>query len=127
MTNNVGVGLPLDCKASLIAWAKANSSVGELWLFGSRARGTARVNSVVDIGLAFTPVNRTTDRAFENYVTLYSQWLSELEAIVQCTVSLVPLIPGDEGDAIIRATGICLWERLTSDTATGKKSPKRPG
>ena len=49
MTNNVGLGLPLDWKNGLISWARGKSSIRELWLFGSRAKGTARVNSVVDI------------------------------------------------------------------------------
>ncbi len=125
MTNNVGLGLPLDWKAGLIAWAKANSSIRELWLFGSRAKGTARVNSVVDLGLTFRPGRRRTDRAFENYVAHYSDWLTELEAIVQCHVSLAAMIPGNEGDEIIRLTGICLWERLTE--VEGKRKPRRRG
>ena len=127
MTNNVGLGLPLDWKAGLIAWAKANSSIRELWLFGSRAQGTARVNSVVNLGLAFMPGKRRKERAFGNYVTHYSDWLTELEAIVQCHVSLVPMIPGNVGDEIIRSTGICLWERLTRVTYPTKKKPRRFG
>ena len=78
MTNNVGLGLPLDWKAGLIAWAKANSSIRGLWLFGSRAKGTASVNSVVDVGLAFMPGRRRNDRAFQNYIAHYSNWLTEL-------------------------------------------------
>ncbi len=125
MTNNVGIGLPLDWKAGLIAWAKANSSIRELWLFGNRAKGTARVNSVVDLGLAFLPGKRRKERAFANYVASYSDWLTELEAIVQCHVSLAPMIPGNEGDEIIRTSGICLWERLPGVTYLAKKKPCR--
>ncbi len=125
MTNNVGIGLPLDWKAGLIAWAKANSSIRELWLFGNRAKGTARVNSVVDLGLAFLPGKRRKERAFANYVAHYSDWLTELEAIVQCHVSLAPMIPGNEGDEIIRSSGICLWERLPGVTYLAKKKPRR--
>ncbi len=114
MTNNVGLGLPLDWKSGLIRWAKGNSSTRELWLFGSRAKGSARVNSVVDLGLVLGPANRRNTWAFENYIVLHSDWREELEAIVQCHVSLVPMIPGNEGDMIIRSTGICLWERRAS-------------
>ena len=70
------------------------------------------MNSVVDIGLAFPP-GKGIDRAFENYVAKYSDWLDELEGIVQCHVSLTPMIPGNEGDELIRSKGICLWERFT--------------
>ena len=125
MTNNVGLGLPLDWKAGLIAWAKANSSIRELWLFGSRAKGTASVNSVVDVGLAFMPGRRRNDGAFQIYIAHYSNWLTELETVVQCHVSLAPMIPGNEGDEIIRSTGICLWERLTGDQ--NKKNPAGEG
>jgi len=113
MTNNVGLGLPLDWKTGLIGWARGNSSIRELWLFGNRAKGIARVNSVVDLGLCLTPANRRHDWAFENFIALHADWRGELETLVQCHVSLVPMILGNEGDVIIRSTGICLWERLS--------------
>ena len=125
MTHNVGLGLPLNWKAGLIGWAKVNLLIRELWMFGSRARGTARVNSVVDLGVVLMRAKRGKDRAFENYVTHYLQWHAELETIVQCHVSLVPLIRGDDGDEIIRSTGICLWERLTSRQRADTKKPRR--
>ena len=59
MTNNVGLGLPPDWKANLIGWARANGSVRELWLFGSRAKGLARIDSDVDLGLALMAAKRS--------------------------------------------------------------------
>ena len=112
MTNNVGLGLPLDWKAGLIEWGKRNISIREVWLFGSRARGTARFNSDVDLGLALMPPKRGHDWAFGNFVAFHDDWRTELETVVQCYVSLVPMIPGDDGNLIIRSSGICLWERL---------------
>ena len=114
MTNNAGLGLPLDWKNELIRWARAKSSIRELWLFGSRAKGTARVNSVVDIGLTFNPASRRRDWAFESYIASHTDWRVELETVVQCQVNLVPMIPNDDGDEIIRSTGICIYERLTA-------------
>ena len=113
MTNNVGLGLPLDWKTGLISWARVNLSIRELWFFGSRAKGAARVNSIVDVGLALSLASRGHDWALENYIALHTDWRGELETIVQCRVSLVPMIPKNDGDMIIRSTGICLWERLT--------------
>ena len=124
MTKNVGTGLPLDWKAGLIGWARGNSAIRELWLFGSRARGSARVNSVVDLALVLMPARRKYDWAFENYIQLHSEWRLELETIVQCHVSLVPMVPGNEGDEIIRSTGICLWERPASVKTLHQKSRK---
>ena len=125
MTNNVGLGLPLDWKTGLIGWARGNSSIRELWLFGNRAKGIARVNSVVDLGLCLTPANRRHDWAFENFIALHADWRGELETLVQCHVSLVPMILGNEGDVIIRSTGICLWERLTSMNNSPTKRYRR--
>lgn len=121
MTNNVGLGLPLDWKAGLVSWARGELSVQELWLFGSRARGTARVNSVVDLGLALTPATRGHDWALENYIASHTDWLRGLETVVQCHVSLVPMLSGNDGDIIIRATGICLWERLADLNTSRRK------
>jgi predicted nucleotidyltransferase len=39
----------------LRAWAKANDSVRQLWLFGSRATGRSRPDSDVDLALALMP------------------------------------------------------------------------
>jgi hypothetical protein len=36
---------------------------------------------------------------------------ADLEAIVGCHVSLVPMVPGNEGDIVIRMTGDRLWQR----------------
>ena len=36
---------------ALRAWAVGNDSIAELWLFGSRAKGTAQPNSDIDIAL----------------------------------------------------------------------------
>lgn len=110
MTHNVGLGLPLGWKADLIGWVKCNGSVRELWLLGSRAKGIATADSEVELGLALMSAKRRRDRAFENYVSLHAVWRAELETVVQCHVSLVPMVPSNQGDEIIRSTGICLWE-----------------
>jgi hypothetical protein len=108
MTNNVGLGLPPGWKTGLIGWAREDSSIRELWLFGNRAKGIARVNTVVDLGLFLNPPYRRYDWAFEDFITRHSDWREQLETVVQCHVSLVPMLPGNEGDAIIRSTGMCL-------------------
>jgi hypothetical protein len=120
--NNVGLGLPTGWKTGLIGWAKGNATVRELWLFGNRAKGIARVNTVVGLGLSLTPADRKHDGAFEEFIARHSDWRGELEAVVQFHVNLVPMIPGNEGDVIIRSTGICLWERLiTKNLPTNRR------
>jgi hypothetical protein len=111
MTENVGLGLPQGWKANLIGWAQSNRSASELWLFGDRAKGSAMEYSEVDLGLTLTRGKRGQDRALGNFVTLHTVWRGELEAILGLHVNLVPMIEGNEGDDIIRSTGICLWQR----------------
>jgi predicted nucleotidyltransferase len=107
-------GLPSGCLEDVIAWARENGSVSELWLFGSRGpKGGAREESDVDLGIALRPKVGDT---FGNYVALGAAWQTELEGIVGRHVSLVPMVPGNKGNAIIRSTGVCLWRvRSLSD------------
>jgi predicted nucleotidyltransferase len=79
-----------------VAWAQKNDSIRELWLFGSRANGDAKASSDVNIGLVRMPANGKHDCALGNYAALGSRWRADLEAIVGCHVSLVPMILGNE-------------------------------
>ena len=91
-------------------WAQKNDAIRELWLFGNRAKGVASASSDVDIGLVLMPAKGKHDWALGNYA-LGSHWRADLEAIVGCHVSLVPMVPGSEGDIVIRMTGDRLWQR----------------
>jgi hypothetical protein len=68
------------------------------------------MESDVDIGITLMPKIRDHDWAFGNYVALGKTWQAELERIVGRHVSLVPMVPDNKGDAVIRSTGICLWK-----------------
>jgi predicted nucleotidyltransferase len=98
--------------AALRVWAAANDSVAQLWLFGSRARGTSRPDSDVDLALALMPPAVKHDWALGNHVVCKDEWKRQLEAIVGRHVSLEAIIPGTPEDARTRRDGICLWKRL---------------
>jgi predicted nucleotidyltransferase len=93
----------------LRAWAAANESVRELWLFGSRARGDAREDSDVDLALALMPPAGKHDWALGNYLSFEVEWKRQLEAIVGRAVSIEPLVPGTDSDARVRREGDRLW------------------
>jgi predicted nucleotidyltransferase len=102
--------LPDEWMRSLRAWAKANGNVRELWLFGSRADGTARPESDVDLGIGFMPPNGDHNWALGNFAALQAEWRRELEAIVGCHVSLEAITPDEPGTARVRKWEL-LWER----------------
>lgn len=102
----------------LCSWASVNDSVGELWLFGSRAQECSRPDSDVDLALALVPSKKANDdRAFTNYFFSRDEWKQQLEDIVGRHVSLeiiVPDEPGPDWDSMVRCFGICLWNRTGS-------------
>jgi predicted nucleotidyltransferase len=79
----------------LRAWAEANDSVRQLWLFGSRATGRSRPDSDVDLALALMPPKGRHDWALGNY----------------SHVSLQPLVPNSDLVEIVRTSGVLLWSR----------------
>jgi predicted nucleotidyltransferase len=97
--------------AALRAWAEKNDCVLELWLFGSRATGTSRPKSDIDIALALTPPSGKQNWALAAYVESFDAWKSELRAAVEWDVSLVAIGPRFEMDTVVRTTGIPLWRR----------------
>lgn len=81
----------------------------ELWLFGSRAKGTARANSDADIAIALMPRTGKHDWALGNFFCLDSEWKKQLDVIVGCDVDLRLILPGTKFDIEVRATGKLLW------------------
>ena len=84
MTENADVGLPPEWQNGLINWAQRVGAVRELWLFGSRAKGTARADSDVDIAIALMPAVGKHDWALGDYFALKSTWAGD------CRVRLRP-------------------------------------
>ena len=95
----------------LRAWASANGNVHELWLFGSRADGSARPESDVDLAIALMPAVGDENWPLFFYFDLRAKWRQELEIIVGRHVSLEAILPDTDGDAYVRRTGVVLWAR----------------
>jgi hypothetical protein len=62
--------LPDEWRDGLIGWAKRTNAVRKLWLLGSRAKGTSRPDSDVDIAIALMPAKRGHDWALGDYFAL---------------------------------------------------------
>ena len=112
------VGLSSDWTAAAAAWAEANECVNELWLFGSRAKGTARADSDVDLGVVLTPPSGNgTDWALALAFEHKRSWRHELEEAIGVWHVSLELFgrPGEEEpDELvqIRTYAQCLWARL---------------
>ena len=92
---------------SIQEWAERNGNVREVWLFGSRAKGSAKEDSGVDLMLVLMPPAKRTDWAFGNYMVLKPKWQAELEEIVERHVS-VELKPSEDAPE-----SQLLWSRDT--------------
>ena len=52
----------------LADWAEGTNAVAALWLFGSRAKGTARADSDHDLALELRPKIKDHDWAFGDFI-----------------------------------------------------------
>jgi predicted nucleotidyltransferase len=93
--------------SGLCAWASGNDNVRELWLFGSRAKGTSQSQSDVDIAVDLMPCTS----AMMTYNDSSEEWKDELRAIVGRDISLVAIGPGFDMDTEVRSSGKLLWRR----------------
>ena len=97
--------------SALRQWAAGNENILALWLFGSRAKGTAHQASDIDIALELMPPSGSHNWALANYFDLFDDWKAELSDAVDWPVSLVAIGPKYDMDAEVRSTGICIWHR----------------
>lgn len=95
------------------AWAKQTPSVAEVWLFGSRAKGTATVESDVDLALVLMPGDQGHDWPLGNWMALATRWQGELEDGLDRHVSLELFARAgeEEGAPEAKASAILLWQR----------------
>jgi hypothetical protein len=92
-------------RAELIAWARRNEAIWELWVYGAEAADT------VSIGVMLAPADGDHSRTLGDFSLLDARWRGELRAITGRQVRLEPMVPGYPGDQTIRSVGTRLWAR----------------
>jgi predicted nucleotidyltransferase len=102
--------LPAGCVELIRQWAARTNSVREVWLFGSRTKGTSRPDSDVDIGIYLMPPTERSDWALALYTAEGDDWQRELTRLLGKRVSLEAVRPGDPGHEEVQA-GKLLWAR----------------
>ncbi len=103
------MNLTLDQKRAFRTWARNEPLIKEVYLFGSRAKGTAKQESDVDIAIRFTLPNALVSAAFSQIGPV---WQSVLIQMTGLSVGLAHLA-GDEitpiHEAAVREHGIRLY------------------
>jgi predicted nucleotidyltransferase len=103
--------LPDEKRQLLIAWAERTNAIAELWLFGSRAKGTSHSDSDVDLAAVLMPKIGNHDWAMGDYVALCDRaWKPELMQIVDGPVDFGAIGP-DNMEEEVRSTVVMLWKR----------------
>ncbi len=93
------------------AWARQRPGICRLWIFGSRARGTHRPNS--DLDIAFEIDRLQSDAAAEEFQTqVRPAWVSDLSALFGLKVHLEPMVGEATNVAgYVRNSGELAYER----------------
>ena len=108
------IDFPDDWRVGIISWVRQTNAIDELWLYGSRTKGTAGPDSDVEIAVSLMPAQGGHDWALGDYLALSPVWQRTLEAIVGRHVSLTAILPDTPGDTEVRTTGILLWRRAAN-------------
>lgn len=75
----------LELLRGIIAtWAASHPAIRAVWLIGSRAKGTARPDSDVDLAVAYRPSESFGDDFWQ-----YEDWREELQALIPYPVHLL--------------------------------------
>jgi predicted nucleotidyltransferase len=97
---------------ALRSWAANNNTIREFWLFGSRAKDTAKPDSDFDLAIYLMPETDNTNWTFAKFVEYQGLWKKQLERIVARPISLCVIEPGEELFDEVMTTGTCLWSRF---------------
>jgi predicted nucleotidyltransferase len=63
-------------------WAASKPFVKRLWVFGSRAIGTQRPDSDLDVAIEIDPVRPADATAFASFHYRHVRWLSEIQPLL---------------------------------------------
>lgn len=102
-----------DQVVTIVTWAEPIPAIVEVWLFGSRAKRTARPDSDFDIGIVLAaPYDDGTNWALGAYFsTLGRDWRLALQAELRLHVSLEAIGSGAELEAAASSRCVLLWRR----------------
>lgn len=107
-----------DWKANIRSWAKSQPDVAEVYLFGSRAKGVARPDSDLDIGVVIKSTNPDED-AYTRWFFNADGWRGQLAALLPVRIDLQIANPEISTDIVapaVKAHGVLIFARDGSRT-----------
>ena len=91
-------GIANDVQKTLSDWAEQNPKVRRVWVFGSRAQGTHRPDSDLDIALELEPV-ADSEETLVVWLANSERWRTQLQERISLPVDLEWFDPnGGTGD-----------------------------
>jgi predicted nucleotidyltransferase len=94
-------GIENDVQTTLADWAARTPTVRRVWVFGSRARGTHRPDSDIDIAVELEPV-ADSEETLLVWMANSEKWRSQLQDRISMPVDLEWFDPNG-GTGTIRA------------------------
>jgi predicted nucleotidyltransferase len=101
--------LSKEQRSAITQWAEQNQYISEVRLFGSRARGTSRPGS--DIDLAVTVAGDNRGDALGVYLPLADRWQRDLRTRTGMHVSLEWYGPESDEYEMLQTVGLLIWSR----------------
>ena len=98
----------LELRARLVRWAEADPRIARLWVFGSRANGTAREDSDLDLAVQVIPQRPEDESEYAAFYFSYQQWERQLRMFVPFAVHLCHYWPSERVGAQLAGTTIAL-------------------
>jgi predicted nucleotidyltransferase len=100
--------VPDEWRTRLLAWASQEPLVIELFVFGSRVKGTSRPDS--DLDVAIRVAGETPGVALANAIFEKERWQRELQYLLPVRVDLQSMFDDDQVVApAVREHGECVY------------------
>jgi len=85
--------IPSTDLEAIRSWAASVPVVSRVWIFGSRARGTQRTDSDLDIAVEHGAMSGDSD-AFTTSMSELENWRAQLQPLLSIRIDLQSQIPG---------------------------------
>jgi len=119
-------GVPTIVADCLLRWAANTPTVQRMWLFGSRARGTHRIDSDIDIAVEITGWDSddpdVRGEALADWIFNADDWRHQLRGITPLTIDLNPIsIEDGRVRPAVRRDGVLIF----AQTEEGRRCADR--